>query len=177
MRAPAVILVTLATTVLVAAPPQQIPKLTAAPQDSRVRLAAVSNCPVEFSARRQSLAEVVVVNRSAQHRSGQGVHLSLQHPPNSISAAEVVVHADSNKLRYLPLEGIGAQPDLSRSFHLSPSSGSDSLRSSDLWLDEAGSILSVDLISVTYADGTAWRHTSGSTCHASINGVMLINSQ
>lgn len=136
-----------------------------------------SECPVDFSARRQSITERVAIGDTApRHISGQGVQVSLQHPRSNIRSAEVIVHAASNKPRTLPLATSAPRgADLSRTFHLSgPATGS--LRSQDLWLEGAGSILSVDLVSVTYADGSVWRK-GPSTCRAIPSGLLLVSSR
>ncbi len=172
MRAPALMLV-LVLTAVPSAPAQVHSQLPA----NRPQLPGDLSCPVGFSARRQSPTEIVVVGDHApqQHRSGQGVHISLKAPSTAIASADIVVHAASDKGRYLPAQEQEAHPDLSRSFHLA-GSGSAGLHSSDLWLDHAGSILSVDLLSFTYADGSTWTHNAGSVCHAPISGYMLIDS-
>ncbi len=160
-------------TPLLAASPQNTP----APATLRALAVAVSkltSCPVGFAARRQSPTEVVAIDHDARHRSGQGVHLSLQHPDTDIRSAEVVVHAASNKTRYLPLQAGDIRPDLSKDFHLS-ASGAGGLRSSDLWLDNAGSITSVDLVSITYADGTTWNPDPSAICRAIPNGFMPVD--
>lgn len=135
------------------------------------------NCPIDLFARRQSASELIRTGSATHPHSGQGVHLSIQYTPAAITSAEVVVHAASNKPRILPLDTTQGAPDIARSFHLAGPSSLSGLRASDLWLDGAASILSVDLLSLTYADGTTWTRSPISACRAIPSGFLLIDTQ
>ena len=180
MRALAYFAMVTVTRILLAAPHENVSKASTKVEYSRLTWKAVENCPVEFSARRQSPTDVVEVS-SASHTSGQGVRLTLKTFAHlsaaAIVAADVDVHAASNRTRYLPLEDMDPESDLSETFHLSAPKDRGELRSSNLWLARAGSILSVDLVSLTFADGSVWKHSSSSTCHAVVSGYMLVSSR
>ncbi len=176
MRSPARISAALLVT-LIALSPHSAPAQSR-PAQVIVTQAPAGECPVDFSARRQSITERVAIGDTAPRRaSGQGVQVSLEHPRSDIRSAEVVVHAASNKPRTLPLSAPAPEgADLSRTFRLSgPATGS--LRSTDLWLEGAGSILSVDLVSITYVDGSVWRQKPVATCRAIPSGLLLVSSR
>lgn len=136
-----------------------------------------SGCPVSLSVRRTSPTELVNASDAVQHRGSQRIHLSVDPRDTSgIRSAELTVHATSLKGRYLPANSANASPDLDRNFQISGPSTS-SLRDKDLWIDGAGSVLSVDLTSITYVDGSTWHRSPNSVCRAVPSSFLLVSSK
>jgi hypothetical protein len=159
---------------LLAAPPQSPSSTKAVAAPSGV---SSPDCPVGFSAGRKSVTEMVEIRSQNPRASGQGVHLSLRHPEGSIASAEVIVNASSDRNRLLLLGKPDSGPDLHRSFHLTRDTASGDLREADLWMDRAGSISSVELVSLTYADGSVWKSAATQSCRAVPSPYLLIGSR
>lgn len=136
-----------------------------------------SGCPVSLSVWRTSPTELVNASDAVQHRGSQRIHLSVDPRDTSgIRSAELTVHATSLKGRYLLASSANASPDLDCTFQISGPSTS-SLRDKDLWIDGVGSVLSVDLTSITYVDGSTWRRSPDSVCRAVPSSFLLVSSK
>lgn len=135
-----------------------------------------NGCPVSLSVQRTSPTEIVNADQAQQHRGSQRIHLSVDPRDTSgIRRAEITVHATSLKPRFLPANSANTSPDLDRNFQISGPSTSG-LRDRDLWIDGAGSVLSVDLTCITYVDGSTWHRSSGSVCRAVPSNFLLVSS-
>ncbi len=136
-----------------------------------------SGCPVFLTARRTSPTEIVNVSEASRHRGSQRIHLSVDPLGTpGVKDVEITVHASSLKSHFLPASEAVAGRYLDRDFRLSSPSSSD-LRERDLWIDGVGSVLSVDLTSITYVDGTTWNRSSSSSCRAIPGNLLLIDSR
>lgn len=136
-----------------------------------------SGCPVSLSVRRTSPTEIINASDAARHQGSQRIHLSVDPRDTSgVRRADLTVHATSLKVRYLPANSASASPDLDRNFQISGPSTS-SLRDRDLWIDGVGSVLSVDLNSITYIDGSTWHRSPVSICRAIPSGFLLVSSR
>jgi hypothetical protein len=156
-------LITLATTAALAQTPTTFPLAT-----------ENHTCPVGFSATRQpSTPQVMSADTQNQLGPAQGLHLSLNIGKTAIQSIRVTVYAVPPTLRALPL----AQPaddTIAKSFDLNRQPNSDSLREADVWMHQVGSIRYVDLISITYTDGTAWHSTSDFQCRVTPSNFVLV---
>lgn len=137
-----------------------------------------TGCPVALSVRRTSPTELVNASDAVQHRGSQRIHLTVDPRDTSgIRSADITVHATSRKGRYLPAAiSANNSPDLDRNFQISGPSTS-SLRNKDLWIDGVGSVLFVDLTSITYIDGSTWQRSSDSVCRAIPSSFLLVSSR
>ncbi len=148
------------------------------PSDVLLRIEPLGvNCPVGFSVERRSATEVVNVGQAPRHRASQRIRLTFS-PFDTLGVARVdlVVHAASPNLQLLPaVAPTEPQPDIDRSFQLG-ADGTSSLHQRDLWVDGVGSIQSVDLRSITYANGATWHPSANSTCRAVPNGLTLVSA-
>jgi hypothetical protein len=132
-----------------------------------------SGCPVGFFASRQATGQIMSAGDAKQAGPAQGLHLTLNNPTEpAIESIEITVYGVSSKARVLPA---GPTPeDVSKTFELRRSAGSNSLSDADVWMHNVGSLSSVDLISITYADGTTWHATENFKCRAIPSNFLLI---
>jgi hypothetical protein len=118
-------------------------------------------CPVGFFASRQvPMVQVKSINDATPTGPSQGLHLTLNNRlALAIESVEVTVYGTSLKPRALLLDG-SVSGTISKTFTLERRTGSTSLTEADVWMQHVGSLRWVDLISITYTDGTTWRSSS-----------------
>jgi hypothetical protein len=132
-----------------------------------------SGCPVGFFASRQATGQIMSAGDAKQAGPAQGLHLMLNHlTAPAIESIEITVYGYSSKARALPARE--PSPDVSKTFELRRSAGSNSLSDADVWMHNVGSLSKVDLISITYADGTAWHATENLKCRAIPSNFLLV---
>jgi hypothetical protein len=137
-----------------------------------------SGCPVGFFACRQATGQIMSAGDAKQAGPAQGLHLMLNHlAAPAIESIEITVYGYgiSSKARALPAHE--PSPDVSKTFELRRSAGSNSLSDADVWMHNVGSLSSVDLISITYADGTTWHATENLKCRAIPSNFLLVGSK
>ena len=134
-----------------------------------------SGCPVGFFASRQATGQIMSAGDAKQAGPAQGLHLTLNHRAQpAIDSIEITVYGYgiSSKARVLPAHE--PSPDVSKTFELRRSAGSDSLSDADVWMHNVGSLSSVDLISITYTDGATWHATENLKCRAIPSNFLLV---
>jgi hypothetical protein len=137
-----------------------------------------SGCPVGFFASRQATGQIMSAGDAKQAGPAQGLHLMLNHlAAPAIESIEITVYGYgiSSKARALPAHE--PSPDVSKTFELRRSAGSNSLSDADVWMHNVGSLSSVDLISITYADGTTWHANENLKCRAIPSNFLLVGSK
>jgi hypothetical protein len=133
-----------------------------------------SGCPVGFFASRQGTSQIMSASDAAEAGPAQGLHLMLNHlSAPAIQSVEVTVYGASPKNRLLPV-GSESTDNVSKTFELHRATGSDSLKEGDVWMHNVGSLSRVDLISVTYANGSTWHASEGFRCRAVPSNVVLV---
>jgi hypothetical protein len=138
-----------------------------------------SGCPVGFYASRRATGQIMSAGDARQAGPGQGLHLTLSHltsTPADIQSIEVTVYGTSSKARVLPLAQ-KASDTVSKTFELRRTSDSTSLTDADVWMHQVGSLTSVDLISITYANGTTWHATANLRCRAVPSNYLLVGNK
>jgi hypothetical protein len=53
----------------------------------------------------------------------------------------------------------------------------DKTASADIWVPGLSAVYTVDLISITYADGSTWTASTARSCRTPIDGMMLIGAR
>jgi hypothetical protein len=135
------------------------------------------DCPVGFYASRQAGLQVTTASEAKTLGNGQGLHLTLNHLAKpDIQRIEVTVYATSVKLRSLPLD-TRSDDTISKTFELTRQTGAESLQEADIWMHEVGSILSADLISITFTDGSTWHAKPNLTCRTIPSNFVLVTSR
>jgi len=131
-------------------------------------------CPVGFSASRQADFQTMLASERSQPGPAQGLHLTLSHlTAPAIQSVEVTVYGISPKLRALPVDPPSSDT-ISKTFELQRRAGSNSLTDADVWMHNVGSLSRVDLISITYTDGTTWHATDTLKCRIVPSNFVLV---
>lgn len=134
-------------------------------------------CPFPISARQGSGAGLIAV-RPGQPDEGprpgvsQRIQLSVADS-RSIAEASIVVHGTTAAGRMMPLGGSAGPSQISRPLNVTFSSAGKNQENADLRLRGFTSVSSIDVQSVTYADGTVWRSMAGA-CRVVPDPVMRI---
>jgi hypothetical protein len=140
-----------------------------------------SACPVSVHAQQApSTATAMEVDSSRPKGPLQLLHLTMAKPGSSrITKATVTVRGVLPRPRAtLTPMTLGADPSNAiRTLDVSFPSGSDKNASADLWVPGLSAVYSIDLVSVTYADGSTWKLADGKTCRTPIDGVMLVGGR
>ncbi len=106
----------------------------------------------------------------------QTIQFTVDNPSTrEIVKAQITVHGLSHRGRFVPLAG-EPTPDLSRKVSVVLDVKGNSRASSDLSLSRFASVTSVDLNSLTYADGATWRAESPGACSVAPDPFMLVSA-
>jgi hypothetical protein len=131
-------------------------------------------CPVGFFASRQGNSQIMTASDAAQAGPAQGLHLILNHlNAPAIQSIEVTVYGVSPRAMILPA-GSQSNDSISKTFELQRKAGSSSLSDADVWMHNVGSLNRVDLISITYADGSTWHATDSLKCRVVPSNFVLV---
>ncbi len=107
----------------------------------------------------------------------QRIHLSMTNPnPREIVKVQFTVHGFSDKWRAIPLGGASSAPDLAKKVTVVLDIQGKGHASSDLSLSNFTAVTSVDVDSLTYADGSAWQATSRGACSVAPSLMMLVSA-
>jgi hypothetical protein len=93
-----------------------------------------------------------------------------------IVSAQFVVHGYSNKGRAMNLANSSSEPDLAKTVDVVLDVKGKSEASSDLSLSRFTAVTSIDLNSITYADGNTWSTPSAEACSVTPDSIMLVAS-
>jgi hypothetical protein len=138
-----------------------------------------SGCPIGIQARH---AMQTPVSMNADDKNGPGskvapqfqrLQLTLSNPSSrDIVSAEFTAHGFSNKPR--AMDAGSNAPDLAKTMEIALGVKGKGHASHDLSLNHFTAVTSIDLNSVTYADGTTWRAPSPGACSITPSLVMLV---
>jgi hypothetical protein len=137
-----------------------------------------ATCPVGMQAR-HGVGVPVGMNaeRSPIAPHAQRIHLTMTNLlPHEIVSAQFVVHGYSNKGRAMNLANSSSNPDLAKTVELVLDVKGKSEASSDLSLSRFAAVTSIDLNSITYADGNTWHTPSPEACSIAPDMLMLVAS-
>jgi hypothetical protein len=106
----------------------------------------------------------------------QKIQFTMTNPsPREIVKVQITVHGFSDKGRSIPLADAPA-PDLAKRLTVVLDVKGNAQASSDLSLRRFTSVTSVDLNSLTYADGATWQASSPGACSVAPNPFMLVTA-
>lgn len=132
-------------------------------------------CPVDLRAQRVGAGNVMQVNGDRPNGLAQRLRLMIVGPESArIVAAKVTVRGFSRKGRMLQtLTTDDSSADASRTLEVNFPSGHEA-GSAFLWASGLTAVQAIDLISLTYTDGSIWNIADGSVCRIVPDPVMLI---
>ena len=135
-------------------------------------------CPVVMSARHLAGGDTVKVG-SAAHPKGIGQPLRLSFASRSsrqITAATIEVHGFADKGRMIQALSTSGSADANQTMQVQLAQEPDNKASATIWVPGMTAIETIDLESVTYADGSKWKASNGQSCHVIPDPLMLISS-
>jgi hypothetical protein len=114
---------------------------------------------------------------ASTHARAQSIHLTMSNLlSREIVSAQFVVHGYSNKERAMNLANSSPDPDLAKTVDVVLDVKGKSEASSDLSLNRFAAVTSIDLRSITYADGNTWNTPSAEACSVTPDLIMLVAS-
>jgi hypothetical protein len=134
--------------------------------------------PVSMNAGPSINGSPIVPNSQAlTHNRAQRIHLTMSNLlSREIVSAQFVVHGYSNKGRAMNLANSSSEPDLAKTVDVVLDLKGKSEASSDLSLSRFTAVTSIDLKSITYADGNTWNTPSAEACSVTPDLLMLVAS-
>ena len=149
------------------------------PSHVKVATAAVG-CPVSLHADHGADGSILKVDKTRPKGLAQLLHLMLVNPDaRQIVAGDVTVRGISGKGRMTKTENSAAdnssiQADVVRNLHVrfAPREGRNV--AGDVWAAGMSAVLTVELNSVTFADGSLWRFAGRDGCRVTPDPLMLI---
>ena len=140
-----------------------------------------SNCPVGLEVKR-SRGLFVYQNTNAipaEHgvpKAEQRFDFKLtNYRPHEIVNAQITTHGFSYKWRALPASA--AEPDVWKTMEVALDVKGNSSASRELSLGHFSAISTIDVNSVTYADGSTWHASFPGACSVAPSLMMRINAQ
>ncbi|HET7101988.1 MAG TPA: hypothetical protein VFJ52_12620 [Terriglobia bacterium] len=147
-------------------------------QASPVPPAGNSTCPVAVRVEHAADGSLVGVDgRSLKHPAGagQGLVMSISAPDGrQIVKAVITVHGFEAKGRTMGTLVARGRPDAFRTLRIRLSPVSENASAASIWISGMSAIDSIDLVSVTYANGLSQRLAHGAACHIDADHSMLI---
>jgi hypothetical protein len=136
-----------------------------------------ATCPVGMQAQHGAGIPVGMnAERGPTAPHAQKIHLTMTNLlAHEIVSAQFVVHGYSNKGRAMNLAN-SSNPDLAKTVELVLDVKGKSEASSDLSLSRFAAVTSIDLNSITYADGNTWHTPSPEACSIAPDMLMLVAS-
>jgi hypothetical protein len=135
-------------------------------------------CPVFLHAQHRADGGLLDVDKNRPEQPAQLLHLTLTNPDSrQIVAARVRVHGLSGKARATQTLSSPGKADASRSLGVQFSTGPGKTVSGDLRVSGMTAVLSIDLNSVTFADGSTRSFTERDACRVAPDPFMPIGDR
>lgn len=139
----------------------------------------VGSCPIGMQARQGVWDHTITVHRDGEQFKGpfgQRIFLTLVdvHPAR-IVAATVRVHGLTGKNHMVQIDGdAGGDPNPARTMRIRFDANGNGSVTSDLYAPGFTSISSIELVEVSYADGSIWKIGESNVCRVTPDPLMLI---
>ena len=137
-------------------------------------------CPVSMRAQQRWGGDLVAADKDRDARPkgiAQRLELIVTNPDSKrITRARVTVHGLAPKGRVTQLAS-GERSDVVRTFDVNFSAGTGKDVTAGLRVPGMAAVFSIDLDSVTYADGSTWRLADGQSCRTVPDPMMLISGR
>lgn len=144
------------------------------PTHANVQTAAVG-CPVSLHADHGADGNILKVDKNRPKGLAQLLHLMLVNPDaRQIVAGDVTVRGISGKPRMTQTLGSTGQADVVRNLHVRFAAQEGRNIAGDVWAPGMSAVLTVELNSVTFADGSLWRFAGREGCRVTPDPLMLI---
>ena len=154
------------------------PQSQAATAENRAILAEAANCPVALNVSHLADGSIIRTGNgtgSAHPKGiGQWLHITVMTP--TVSTAQLLVRGFTDKPRVTQSAGKNG-PDAERTVTISFGDRPNGEAIGDVWAPGLTSVDSINLISLTYRDGTQWSAPSGHVCSVTPDKMMLISGR
>lgn len=143
---------------------------------------ANSACPVAMQARHLADGAVILARKGDPPSTppkgvGQWLHLTLaSRVLRQITGATVEVHGLADKSRViqtLSTAGMATDANQTLRLQLTPAGGNE--MTAEVWVPGMTAVETIDLTSVSYADGSTWKLADGQSCRIAPDPLMLIS--
>ena len=109
------------------------------------------------------------------HLTFQHLHLTFTNPSSrEIVSAQITAHGLSDNDRFIELSNPSNRPDLAKTVEVVMDVKANGHASKDLSLSNFTAITSIELNSITYADGSTWHASSPGACSVTPDLFMLV---
>jgi len=139
-------------------------------------------CPIGMHASQGIWDRTIRIREGDKERvpppSCQKIALALKDShPARIDAATVRVLGLTGKNRMIQTGARTPNTDGIRTLRVKFTAGDDGRVSADLWLPGFTAVTSIELLEVSYADGSAWKISGSSVCRVQPDPLMLISNR
>jgi hypothetical protein len=142
-------------------------------------LAEAANCPAAMNVSHLPDGSMIWTGRAHPESTGQWLHITIMAP--IAASATLEVHGYSNKGHMTQTDlkkGPGnSGPDAVRAVTVSFRDLPNGQATGNVWAPGLTAVTSIDLVSLTYVDGTNWSAPSGHTCQVTPDPLMLISGR
>jgi hypothetical protein len=143
-----------------------------------------ASCPIGMRARRAAGLPVSMNAGPSVEKSPkvspaftQRIQLTMTNLlAHEIVSTQFLVHGYSNKARAMNLANSSQEPDLAKTVDVVLDLKGKSEASSEVLLSRFSAVTSIDLKSITYADGNTWNTPSAEACSFTPDLIMLVAS-
>jgi hypothetical protein len=139
-----------------------------------------SACPVSILARQAASWNRMEVGIDHPKGPAQRLHLTLVNPKSTqITSATVIVRGLTPKTHatLTPMAVDNSPSDAAKTLDVAFPDGTGKEVSANLWVPGFSAAYSIDLVAVTYADGSIWKLPDGLTCRTPIDALMLVGGR
>ena len=145
--------------------------------DSRLAAAITSSCPVRIEARNVTKPRLLLTSAADSKGAFQDLRIELNNPSaTAIVLAQITVRGFTGQHSAMPLLTIGdgarnpaeVKKSIDLDLKVEPGAGA----STEVHLSRFTGIVAVELASVTYVDGTVWKHGEEQGCEVTPGSVL-----
>ena len=141
--------------------------------------ATPASCPVDLSVQQHSPTEVFRAGDAAPEPPAEHLDISLRphQYAESIDSIEISVRGVGSRRQTLPLgafPGHARSDDLQQTFHLRRAVGTPTLLRSNVRIPGINAVRWIELLSVTYTDGTIWHPAAHLPCRTEPNRLLPV---
>jgi hypothetical protein len=140
----------------------------------------VSPCPAVFKAQQGGMGDLVSVGPGKTPDAGvsQRIHLSaaVMLDSRTVVSASVIVHGLTPQSRVMPVESRDDRAQASRRLEVSFNNRGAGESAADMTVRGFSAVFSIDVDSITYADGSTWKSGEG-LCRIVPDPMMLVSAR
>ncbi len=138
---------------------------------------AGGSCPVSLHARQGFGGDMLKVAKEHPNESGQLIQISISDPEpgRHAIAANLTGRGLTAKGRAVPTGQIPSDAERPIQIRLTP--GPDHTLTAEMWVPGVTTVQTIELASLTLADGSTWKLPAEAACTTAPDGFMLIGAR